>query len=430
MKKTPIPEGFKATFQTLKAVGREISRLADLRSELFVRLRQLDDSEGAAESESELESELESVSRRLEQAHLEYERILKLLEQDIRATMAPEAHAPLTTMEAPCASASVVAMTHIVLIAASCVESGALRGSEPHGDHDELATELLRAVARNDLELWLGSGQEGWYRRVCNEHLGALLTRTGELEPGTTLISLISRWTPSPLDLARTTQSLIGALASVWGSAAAEQIAQSTLSSHRTAAMSRATLQEARELRRSAHIFFPLSDSSGLRALELCALVRDEVPWVTLGLDDSSLPHHRWAATDPRTLLACGAMLELLLVLGSGRAHLKVAENFGSFDIQGKGREVTVDTGHPWYSDWRISRDSQERPLPDFIPELIDRARLTPETRGPSRSWVLSVLEDKPFVWAELAEQIDVQIAQRDDIRPSWYARWIRRLRS
>lgn len=306
-------------------------------------------------------------------------------------------------------------MIHIVLIGAAYIANRLV--SQSACDHDRVSTELLEALAELEIELWSGESTSPWYSRVVREVPGKLLTRTGELAPHTSLVKLLTDWEFDPTTM----------LTSGWGPMIAAQLERITVTSHMTAAMPTTSLQNL-ELRREVRIFFPVGDEATMTRTELCALVHENVAWEPLGLVDEAVPHRRWRADDRRTLSTCDVLLRLLALLASGRVCLAATEYIRSCDIFGVGQDLQVDPGFPVYRDWKIERNGQDYPLAEVLLELFDASACEAEVVGPGRRWISTVIEDRPFLWAELVEKIEEIVATRGADEVVWLSRLRRSL--
>ncbi|MCY1056222.1 hypothetical protein [Nannocystis sp. SCPEA4] len=60
--------------------------------------------------------------------------------------------------------------------------------------------------------------------------------------------------------------------------------------------------------------------------------------------------------------------------------------------------------------------------------ELFDASACEPEVAGPGRRWISTVIEDRPFLWAELVEKIEEIVATRGADEVGWLSRLRRSL--
>ncbi|MFY0535949.1 hypothetical protein [Nannocystis pusilla] len=248
-----------------------------------------------------------------------------------------------------------------------------------------------------------------WHERVVGITPGELLARTGALVPGTALVELGA-------SLGLDAAALFGP---GWGPRVSELLAAVTVTSHVTAAFPQTTAKGCPELRREARVCFPRREGT-IRSHELRALLRDEVAWETLGLIDDSIPHRRWRADDPRTLGSFELSLRFLDVLASGKACLRVTEHISPGDVHAVGERLQVDSTFCSCHDWRLERDGETRSLIEVLSELAD---VDSEAVGPGRAWILAVIEDHPFLWAELVDEIEQVVAARVGEAPSLWKR-------
>lgn len=302
-------------------------------------------------------------------------------------------------------------MSHIVLIGPAYMSTRC--GPASDRDREPISTELLEALADREIELWRNDGPNSWYPRVVRDVPGKLLTRTGELAPDTSLLDLLARWKFDPTDM----------LSSGWGPLLGASLERITVTSHVTAAIPSTVAPRGSEMHRDARLFFPVSDEASTTSAALCALVRDAVAWETLGLVDDAVPHRRWRADDPRTRSTCDVMLRLLALLARGDACLAVTESIRACDIFGAGAELQIDPEFPVYHHWKIERDGHEVSLAEVLRELVDAGAREPAVLGPGRRWILAVIEDRPFLWAELVEKIEEAIVARAGDEVGWFSR-------
>ncbi|WP_434420203.1 hypothetical protein [Nannocystis pusilla] len=107
-------------------------------------------------------------------------------------------------------------------------------------------------------------------------------------------------------------------------------------------------------------------------------------------------------------------------MLASGQACLRVREHISPGDIHAVGTRLQVDSTFCSCHDWKLERDGQTRPLIEVLSELADVDR---EAVGPGRAWILAVIEDRPFLWAELVDEIEQFVAARVGEAPGWWRR-------
>ncbi|WAS95018.1 hypothetical protein [Nannocystis punicea] len=292
---------------------------------------------------------------------------------------------------------------HLVLVAPAYVSA---RRVDPR----ESIAAFFDALATTEIELWCGLPPGPWYERVVPLAPGELLARTGELAPGTALVELAASLQLDVEEL----------FASGWGPQVSARLAAVTVTSHVTAATPQLPATRPPELRREARICFPLGEGT-IRSHELHALLRDDVPWEPLGLIDDAIPHRRWRADDPRSLAAYELLLRLLDLLAGGKACLRVTEQIPPYDVHEVGATLQVDSSYSTCHDWRLERDGQTRPLVEVLSQLLDAG--DHEAVGPGREWILAGIEDRPFLWAELVEQIEQFVATRVGAPPGLFAR-------